>query len=87
MIKQKDLVPGKVITSAEKKWTSDGNPILVVTAWMIVGFQENVKRRHSKAQAPREGWHVLLLRFGGRDRIVHDVVISPNTFGNWKRLF
>jgi hypothetical protein len=54
---------------------------------MIVGFQENVKRRHSKAKAPREGWHVMLLKFGGKDHTVHDVVISPSTFGNWKRLF
>jgi len=87
MIKQKDLVPGRVITSVDKKWSSEGVPILIVKAWLIVGFQESVKRRHSKAQAPREGWHVLLLRFGGKDRVLEDVIISPSTFGNWKRLF
>ncbi len=86
MIKQNDLVPGKVITSAEKKWNPEGRPIVVITAWLIVGFQENVKRRHSKVSAPREGWHVVLLKFGGRDRVLHDVTITPTSFDKWKRL-
>ena len=86
MIKQKDLVPGRVITSADKKWTPEGKQVMVITAWMIVGFQESVKRRHSKSKAPREGWHVLLLKFGGKDRTLVDVTISPASFGNWKRL-
>lgn len=87
MIKERDLVPGKVITSCEKRHTQRGEWVLVVTAWMIVGFQENVARRHSKAKAPREGWHVVLLQFGGKDRTIIDMTITPNNFATWKRLF
>lgn len=88
MIKERDLVPGKVITSIDRRWTRDGEVELVI-AWMIIGFMEVVKRRHSRQTAPRDGWHVLLLKFGGGDRILNDVVITPTEMmsNKWKRLF
>lgn len=93
MIKERDLVPGKVITSVDRAWGVNGQGVRgyveVVTAWMIIGFQDQIRRRHSKMKAPREGWHVLLLKFGDADRVLHDVVITPSemTSNKWKRLF
>lgn len=88
MIKERDLVPGKVITSVDRKWSRDGE-VLIVTAWLIIGFMDLVKRRHSRKSAPRDGWHVLLLKFGGGDRVLNDVVITPSEMmtNRWKRLF
>lgn len=88
MIKENDLVPGKVITSVETRATRTGL-LTVVTAWLVIGFQGQVKRRHGKARAPKQGWHVLLLRFGSGDRVLHDVVITPDDMrtNRWKRLF
>lgn len=86
MIKEKDLVPGKVITSIERRWSRDGE-VLTIIAWMVIGFQTQVKRRHQRTKAPRDGWHVLLLRFGGGDRVLHDVIITPGSMRDWKRLF
>lgn len=89
MIKENDLVPGKVITSIERRWSRDGE-VVTVTAWLIIGFMTLVKRRHSRSKAPRTGWHVLLLRFGSGDRSpLYDVIITPSemTSNKWKRLF
>lgn len=88
MIKERDLVPGKVITSIDRRWTRDGE-VEHVIAWMVIGFMELVKRRHSRSSAPRDGWHVLLLKFGEGERVLHDVVITPSemTTNRWKRLF
>lgn len=85
MIKEKDLVPGRVITSLETQRTFEGLRQVVV-AWMVIGFQEQVKRRHKRSQAPREGWHVLLLRFGPGNEILKDVIITPTSMALWKRL-
>jgi hypothetical protein len=86
MIKEKDLVPGRVITSLETRRSFEGLQQVVV-AWMVIGFQEQVKRRHQRSKAPRDEWHVLLLRFGGGDRVLNDVVITPASMAQWKRLF
>ena len=89
MIKEKDLVPGRVITDIDyvnRSWRDGGGELLIVRAWMIIGYQTHVRRRHSRNQAPRQGWHLLLLKFGGGDRVLRDVVITPNGMREWKRL-
>lgn len=88
MIKENDLVPGRVITSIERRWSRDGE-VQIITAWLIIGFMDLIRRRHSRKSAPREGWHVLLLKFGGGERILNDVTITPSEMSTnkWKRLF
>lgn len=84
MIKEKDLVPGRVITTMKRVWGRGEPDRDVITAWLIIGFTSHVKRRHNAKQAPREGWHLLLLSFGGALQAVH---ITPSSLRQYKRLF
>ena len=87
MIKEKDLVPGKVITYIQRAWRA-GAEVDSISAWMIIGFTEQVRRRHSKSSAPRDGWHVLLLRFGEEGQTLWDTMITPSAMTrDWKRWF
>lgn len=87
MIKERDLVPGRVIVRLGPQ--QSGPEPVVVEAFMVIGFQEQVKRRHAKSSAPRDGWHVLMIRFGPAltgHSVVCDVHITPEGFVRWKRL-
>jgi hypothetical protein len=87
VIKESDLVPGNVIASVDRRWTRNGEPVRII-AWVVIGFITLIKRRHSRSSAPKDGWHVLLLRFGKGDRVLHDVIItSSDMTSDWKRLF
>ena len=79
MIKEKDLCPGRVLTSMDYV---RGEP--EVTAWLVIGFTTKIKRRHSRKTAPKEGWEVLMLSFGGKLQVHH---VTPSSFASWKRLF
>lgn len=68
-----------------RDWDPRSGLIDIVTAWLIIGFQEHVARRHKRSKARRDGWHVLLLSFGGG--VLKDMVITPHDLHNWKRLF
>lgn len=84
MIKEKDLAPGKVITSVDRRWSTEGE-VITVTAWMVLGFERHVKRRHSRSSARRDGWHVLLLRWGDAGTVLNSIVITPYEMKDWKR--
>jgi hypothetical protein len=82
MLKAKDLVPGRVITELKRSYDQNGQ-YEWVEAWMVIGFQERVKRRHNKSTAPREGWDVVLLSFGGRLDVRN---FTDSSMRMWKRL-
>lgn len=87
MIKEKDLAPGRVITRIDRRWTSSGE-VVTVAAWMVIGFQEQVRRRHGRSTAPRDGYHVLMLSLGGDGDPLREFTITPRSMqGEWKRLF
>lgn len=84
MITEKDLVPGRVITTMERKWAPMGGPdVIKITAWLIIGFTVQVKRRHNAKKARKDGWHVLLLSFGGK---LTDIHMTPASMQNYRRL-
>jgi hypothetical protein len=82
MLKAKDLVPGRVITELKRSFDQNGS-YDTVFAWMVIGFQERVKRRHQKSTAPREGWDVVLLSFGGQLEVRN---FTESSMRMWKRL-
>ena len=82
MIKAKDLVPGRVITQLARTWDG-GREYEWIEAWMVVGYQERVKRRHNTSTAPREGWDVVLLSFGGKLDVYN---FTEGSMRMWKRL-
>lgn len=90
MLKEKDLVPGRVIVNVQRSILSWNEPyVMVKVAWLIIGFSSQVKRRHARKSAPKLGWHILLLRFGSGERVLRDTVLTPNDMSSdaWKRLF
>lgn len=89
MIKEKDFEPGRVLTQLQHVWTAPGGEGLteVITAWMVIGFQANINRRHKHKTAPRRGWDVVLIRFGVKDVPVVVVNFTPQTMSQWKKLF
>ena len=68
MIKEKHLVPGRVLLRALDHPTEkdkDGDPIPVWVPVMVIAVTRDVtKRRHSKKALPAESWNVLVLWFG-----------------------
>jgi hypothetical protein len=97
MIKIKDIVPGKIIspctydsfmTAGEhfSGWDSWDRLGTGQPTFMIVGFQEKIKRRHSKKTARRDGFMILLIRFGG-EAVLREVVMTPFEMTCWQRMF
>lgn len=86
LIREKDLIPGRVIIETKPQSTFEGIRHIDIAAWMVIGVQAHVKRRHKRSSATREGWHVLLLRLGHDNEVLMDIVITPS-MSQWKRLF
>lgn len=89
MLKAKDLAPGRVITELKRSYVHNGpswgeaTEYESGTVWMVIGFQERIKRRHNKSAAPREGWDVVLLSFGGQLDVKN---FTESSMQFWKRL-
>jgi hypothetical protein len=88
MIKEKHLVPGRVLLQKQlltrqlpkhPYWKEE-------TVWqpcMVVCCYPDVTRRHARKEAPVNGWEVLVLRWGDVARPVDQVRIVPDT-KDWK---
>lgn len=85
MIKEKDLVPGNVITRIEHYMNpSSYERVEMIVSYLIIGFHQEIKRRHKKSRARIESWDTLLLKFGSTTLIRH--VFTKNNLSEWKRL-
>lgn len=86
-MKQKDIVPGRVIQRmipehVDRAQLSKYGRTYI--PFMIVGFVVDVRRRrHAKSKAPKIGWQVYALYFGG---YFGEVMISVHSLEDWKRL-
>jgi len=89
MIKEKDILPGRVIGySYLRSYEHGTEQAMAMVLWMIIAVHPIIKRRHARANAPREGWNVLMLRLGegyGRD-VLSNVTISEISTTHWRRM-
>lgn len=95
MIREKHLVPGRVIANV----TTESNPIfddrgrhthsVLVDVWhpcMVISYVADIGRRHAKKTAPRNKWEVLVWWMDERQRKLESVMITPNSV-KWKSLW
>jgi len=67
MIKEKHLVPGRVLLRAfdhPTKKDAYGDPLPEWIPCMVIAVIKDTARRHSKKTAPAEGWEVLVIWYG-----------------------
>jgi hypothetical protein len=69
MIRQKNIVPGKLLKRTMHVSTFDANTNKytthnVVEACLIIGFSAKINRRHSKKTKEPEGWSIFVLWLG-----------------------
>ena len=91
MIKEKHLTPGRVLLrlSDHPRWREpafqdeQGDPLAVWIPCMVIAFLPDIKRRHSRATAPRDGWEVLVLWMDDLTIPLEQVRIRPDHRG-WK---
>lgn len=86
MIKEKHLVPGRVLlraTDHPTKKDRDGDPVCWWRPCMVVAYYTDIKRRHSKSTAPILGWEVLVIWWGSTVRPIEHITIPPEHRG-WK---
>ena len=86
MIKEKHLVPGRVLlrlTDHPTKKDRWGDPEPWWLPCMVIAYYPDVTRRHSKKTAPVNGWEVLVIWYGNTPRPVEHVRIPPDHQG-WK---
>lgn len=101
MIKERRLTPGRVIGRCSDhplagfKGGYDphrlyhdkyGDPIAVWIPCMVVSFIPDVKRRHAKKSAARDGWNVLVFWLDDRRDKLTSITITPNHPG-WKLMW
>jgi len=96
------LTPGRIVLNVNNfcktfdKKTGAIKMETVFEAWMIISVCEVVARRHSKKTAPREGWNVVMMRFGEHthkhmvypnDQLIKTFLITPDRLRDWKLHF
>ena len=86
MIKEKHLVPGRVLLRAHSLPREVDGMERLVDAWvpcLVVSFIPDIKQRHSRDRARRLGWNVLVMWFDDRQRRLENVYVPVGHQG-WK---
>jgi hypothetical protein len=95
MIKEKHLVPGRVLARLREEINWETNPTwgryrTFKKRWvpfMVVSYYPDIKCRHARSTANVEGWEVLVIWLGETTRPVEHVRILPSEVNCWKLLF
>jgi len=84
MIKEKQLVPGRMLQNLQKVTYRDADGHLsykkVWVPCMVVSYLPSIDRRHSKNEARRSGWEVLVFWFDDRRERLARVFIYNDAF-------
>ncbi len=82
MIKEKHLVPGRVLLRAFDHPTKRDHYNYPLPWWipcMVISVIKDVSRRHAKKTAPADGWEVLVIWWGAYGgRALEQVRILPH---------
>lgn len=88
MLKEKDLIPGYIITMPKPAWWFGTDirlrPELALEYYpsLLVSVVARHPRRHAKKTAPTDVWEIVILSLGK----LKTIEIRPHQFTLWKRI-
>lgn len=81
MIKEKHLVPGRVLAFHKQKLEYDPEfgvcRIDKQVQCMVISYIPLIKRRHARSEAQRDGWNVLVFWLDDRTTRIETLLITP----------
>lgn len=86
MIKEKDLVPGRVMQRVIPAYIEQPeNHGTRYVPFMVIGFQTKPARRHSTSSLPasKKSWEIVVIHMGGKLDVIR---MYASDFPDWVRL-